>query len=345
MPNSNLVGLLLRRRAVPTALSLGVSAAALAGAGQAVMGQASTAQGPLGQSETGQASTGQASTGQASPRQARTGQARTGTALPSRDVRTAGAASIGATGQGDGRTNTKTGPLRPELRSLEQGTEDRGGFNASFRMLPLDLRVPTGFDAVYLVPGDDDGRMMRGSGALFAVFPQSAYRRTVFGTVPIAPADTVFHIGMPGGYTFPGGSLHHRASTIDPRIARRIDGRAPAGGEPGLLRASEGGVLAGPSVPADSDDLATVPVNPMPAIAEAPRAWRSDGRVKGQASIEASLAPAPSMRAPARGQASASPRPASGAASAAEAAAQSAEVGGAAGYADLELGPPVLRRD
>ena len=309
MPNSSLVGPLLRRRALPPVLSLGVSAAALA-----AMGQASTAQSPSGQSETGQASTGQA----------RTGQARSGSADPGRDVRTPGAASVGAAAQGAGRTNTKAGPLRPELRSLEQGTEDRGGFNASFRMLPLDLRVPTGFDAVYLVPGDDDGRMMRGSGALFAVFPQSAYRRTVFGTVPIAPADTVFHIGMPGGYTFPGGSLHHRASTIDPRIARRIDGRAPAGGEPGLLRATEGGVLAGPTVPADNGDLATVPVNPMPAIAEAPRAWRSDGRVKGQASPSSRLA--------------------SGASAASEAAARSGEVGDGS-YADLELGPPVLHRD
>lgn len=309
MPNSSLVGPLLRRRVLPTVLSLGVSAAALA-----AMGQASTAQSPSGQSETGQASTGQA----------RTGQARSGSADPGRDVRTPGAASVGAAAQGAGRTNTKAGPLRPELRSLEQGTEDRGGFNASFRMLPLDLRVPTGFDAVYLVPGDDDGRMMRGSGALFAVFPQSAYRRTVFGTVPIAPADTVFHIGMPGGYTFPGGSLHHRASTIDPRIARRIDGRAPAGGEPGLLRATEGGVLAGPTVPADNGDLATVPANPMPAIAEAPRAWRSDGRVKGQASPSSRLA--------------------SGASAASEAAARSGEVGDGS-YADLELGPPVLHRD
>jgi hypothetical protein len=334
MPNTSLVGPLLHRRALPTALSLGMSAAALAG-----MGQASTAQSPSGQSETGQASTGQASTGQA-----RTGQARSGSADPGRDVRTPGAASVGAAAQGAGRTNTKTGPLRPELRSLEQGTEDRGGFNASFRMPPLDLRVPTGFDAVYLVPGDEDGRMMRGSGALFAVFPQSAYRRTVFGTVPIAPADTVFHIGMPGGYTFPGGSLHHRASTIDPRIARRIDGRAPAGGEPGLLRATEGGVLAGPSVPADNDDLATVPVNPMPAIAEAPRAWRSDGRVKGQASIPASSPPATSVRTPVRGQASPSSRLASGASAASEAAARSGEVGDGS-YADLELGPPVLHRD
>jgi hypothetical protein len=309
MPNSSLVGPLLHRRALPTALSLGMSAAALAG-----MGQASTAQSPSGQSETGQASTGQA----------RTGQARSGSADPGRDVRTPGAASVGAAAQGAGRTNTKAGPLRPELRSLEQGTEDRGGFNASFRMLPLDLRVPTGFDAVYLVPGDEDGRMMRGSGALFAVFPQSAYRRTVFGTVPIAPADTVFHIGMPGGYTFPGGSLHHRASTIDPRIARRIDGRAPAGGEPGLLRATEGGVLAGPSVPADNDDRAMAPANPMPAIAEAPRAWRSDIRVKGQASPSSRLA--------------------SGASAASEAAARSGEVGDGS-YADLELGPPVLHRD
>ena len=262
-----------------------------------VMGQASTA--VMGQAGT--ASTHGSQTNQTS------GQARDRTDRQD-----------GASTKSDRRTNSTAGPLRPELRSLEQGTEDRGGFDASFRMQPLDLRVPTGFTEVYMVPGDEDERMMRGSGALFAVFPQSAYRRTIRGTVPIAPADTVFHIGMPGGFTFPGGSLHHRPSQIDPRVARRVDGRAPAAGGPGLMQQSSPGLLDGPRVPADAVEIQEADLNPMPAIAEAPRASRARGnRAMGQAShAPASHAPLPPQLA----------------------AVQSA-------YDDLELGPAVVRRD
>ena len=263
-----------------------------------VMGQASMA---VMVAVMGQASTASTHGGQTS------GQAR------DRDDRQGDAAT-----KADRRTNSTAGPLRPELRSLEQGTEDRGGFDASFRMQPLDLRVPTGFTEVYMVPGDEDERMMRGSGALFAVFPQSAYRRTIRGTVPIAPADTVFHIGMPGGFTFPGGSLHHRPSEIDPRVARRVDGRAPAAGGPGLMQQSSAGLLGGPRVPADAVEIQEADLNPMPAIAEAPRASRARGnRAMGQAShAPASHAPLPPRLA----------------------AVQSA-------YDDLELGPAVVRRD
>ena len=263
-----------------------------------VMGQASMA---VMVAVMGQASTASTHGGQTS------GQAR------DRDDRQGDAAT-----KADRRTNSTAGPLRPELRSLEQGTEDRGGFDASFRMQPLDLRVPTGFTEVYMVPGDEDERMMRGSGALFAVFPQSAYRRTIRGTVPIAPADTVFHIGMPGGFTFPGGSLHHRPSEIDPRVARRVDGRAPAAGGPGLMQQSSAGLLGGPRVPADSVEIQEADLNPMPAIAEAPRASRARGnRAMGQASQARS------------GQAPLPPQ---------FAAVQSA-------YDDLELGPAIVRRD
>ena len=263
-----------------------------------VMGQASMA---VMVAVMGQASTASTHGGQTS------GQAR------DRDDRQGDAAT-----KADRRTNSTAGPLRPELRSLEQGTEDRGGFDASFRMQPLDLRVPTGFTEVYMVPGDEDERMMRGSGALFAVFPQSAYRRTIRGTVPIAPADTVFHIGMPGGFTFPGGSLHHRPSEIDPRVARRVDGRAPAAGGPGLMQQSSAGLLGGPRVPADAVEIQEADLNPMPAIAEAPRASRARGnRAMGQAShAPASHAPLPPRLA----------------------AVQSA-------YDDLELGPAIVRRD
>ncbi|MFZ9881411.1 MAG: hypothetical protein ACO3QC_08425 [Phycisphaerales bacterium] len=89
------------------------------------------------------------------------------------------------------------GPGRPMLEMLEPGVDDIGPVRLSTRFMPYDMRLPTGFDRVYRVPGSDD-LVMRGSGALFAVFPRSVYARTPRGSVPLAPPGTVFHIGMPG---------------------------------------------------------------------------------------------------------------------------------------------------
>ncbi len=161
------------------------------------------------------------------------------------------------------RTTVPTSPLRPELEVVDQGVEDRGGIEKSFRVLPLDLRAPTGFQQVYRVPGRDD-LMMRGNGALFAVFPRSAYMRTAFGTIPLAPADVHFSIGMPGGFTFPGGSLQDDGAPPDPRISTRIDSRVrpkPAG------PVGDASVVRGGS--------AAESLNEMPAISEAPKAART----------------------------------------------------------------------
>jgi hypothetical protein len=67
--------------------------------------------------------------------------------------------------------------------------------------------------------------MMRGNGALFAVFPRSLYCRTVLGNIPLTPAGTVYHIGMPGGFSFPGGFLRDDVAPPDPRIATLVDRR------------------------------------------------------------------------------------------------------------------------
>ena len=157
-------------------------------------------------------------------------------------------------------TTVQTSPLRPKLELLDQGIEDRGGIEKSFRLMPLDLRVPSGFQQVYRVPGSDD-LVMRGNGALFAVFPRSLYRRTVIGALPVAPADLHYSIGMPGGFTFPGGFLRDDVPAPDPRISTRIDTR---------VRRLPGESTADPSAPADASD-----VNEMPAISEATRARRA----------------------------------------------------------------------
>lgn len=157
------------------------------------------------------------------------------------------------------RTTVQTSPLRPELEVVEQGVEDRGGIEKSFRVLPLDMRVPTGFQQVYRVPGRDD-LLMRGNGALFAVFPRSVYMRTAFGAIPVAPADVHFSIGMPGGFTFPGGALTGDGAPPDPRIATRIGSR----------------VRPKPAAPMVADaESVSARASEMPAISEAPKARRA----------------------------------------------------------------------
>ncbi|MEY5060498.1 MAG: hypothetical protein RIS45_419 [Planctomycetota bacterium] len=166
------------------------------------------------------------------------------------------------------RTTVQTSPIRPELEVVDQGVEDRGGFEKSLRVLPLDMRVPTGFQQVYRVPGRED-LLMRGNGALFAVFPRSVYQRTPIGTIPLAPADVHFSIGMPGGFAYPGGFLHHESPAPDPRIATRVDAR---------IRPKAAASIA------DDDGSAPSSADEMPAISEAPKAARSAARKGAPAS-------------------------------------------------------------
>lgn len=165
--------------------------------------------------------------------------------------------------EGDSAT---AGPLRPRLEVLEAGVEDRGGIEKSFRVLPVDLRLPTGFTGVFRVPGRED-LMMRGNGALFAVFPRSQYRRFGNGVLPVTPADVHYSIGMPGGFSFPGGSLRPfgspdagPAQQDEPAVtgARRLDARVRPTPTEATAEAKT--------------DARAVPVNMMPAICEAPLA-------------------------------------------------------------------------
>jgi hypothetical protein len=167
--------------------------------------------------------------------------------------------------QGAHHTEVQMSPLRPKLEVVDQGVEDRGGLEKSFRVMPLDLRVPSGFQQVYRVPGSEN-LLMRGNGALFAVFPRSLYRRTVVGNLPVVPADVHYAIGMPGGFNYPGGSLDGQAAPIDPRIATRVDGRVRQGGETAAT--------------APAEAVAPAAANAMPAISEAARARSSRDSAK-----------------------------------------------------------------
>lgn len=120
--------------------------------------------------------------------------------------------------------NAEAGPLRDDLEVVDQGSEDVGALGTSFRQPSHDARLPTAFQRVYRVPGDE-GKLMRGNGALFAVFPESVYRRTARGMKAVAPPGTVYHIGMPGELRLSPDAPQPRAlapGQIDGRVTTRI---------------------------------------------------------------------------------------------------------------------------
>lgn len=84
------------------------------------------------------------------------------------------------------------GVLHPSLEIVDAGREDIGPLSTSLKSEPIDARLPTGFHRVYRVPGSDS-QLMRGNGALFAVFPESIYQ----DGRALLPPGTVYHIGMP----------------------------------------------------------------------------------------------------------------------------------------------------
>lgn len=82
------------------------------------------------------------------------------------------------------------------LAPLDARVEDVSILSASLRVESAGLAMPSGFDAVYRVPGNS-GKLMRVNGALFAVFDQSVYQSYQGRSYPEVPPSTVFHIGPP----------------------------------------------------------------------------------------------------------------------------------------------------
>jgi hypothetical protein len=115
------------------------------------------------------------------------------------------------------------------LRPIEQGVADVTPLSESLRMLELNLQEPIGFADVYHVPGRPDW-LMRVSGGLFAVFPQSVYSSTEAGVMPVIPNNTVFYIGRASLANVPMGPLDRpewekdaRAMRFEPRVDIRLD--------------------------------------------------------------------------------------------------------------------------
>jgi len=116
------------------------------------------------------------------------------------------------------------------LQAVEQGVEDINTLGASLRQLQLESSAaPMDFQRVYRVPGEP-GKLMRGDGALIAVFPFSEYQSTKKGPLAVVPAATVFRIGQLTAF---------RARRVDDpfqdaptgRMERRVPATTSIGGE------------------------------------------------------------------------------------------------------------------
>jgi hypothetical protein len=118
--------------------------------------------------------------------------------------------------------------LQPlDWRVVDQGFEDVGPVAASLRQERADLRVPSGFERVYEVPGVD-GLLMRADGGLRAVFPRSTYRVTERGVRPIVPPGTVWTFGDPTPAFGANENLSERAVGSVGRLAATESGPALA---------------------------------------------------------------------------------------------------------------------
>ena len=80
---------------------------------------------------------------------------------------------------------------------LDPGYGDMGPLSAQSRVVPMDLREPSGFERVYSLGRGPDGKTVyaRVSGGLVATYTQSDYMATPYGAVSAVPPGTVFRIG------------------------------------------------------------------------------------------------------------------------------------------------------
>lgn len=89
---------------------------------------------------------------------------------------------------------------RVTLTPTEAGVADRNAMSESLRVMPFEMRQPSGFSTVYEVDLRPDV-LVRGNGAVYAVFPQGDYaiatvrKQRVVQT--LVPAGTMYYIGEP----------------------------------------------------------------------------------------------------------------------------------------------------
>jgi len=122
-------------------------------------------------------------------------------------------------------------------RPLDEAIEDVHALSTSLRLVEQGLDRGNGFDRVYRVPGET-GRLMRVQGGLFAVFPESVYKRDKKGKVfPQIPGGTIFYLGHlpePDNEMTPPPSRGRIVTRIDalragPVPATRVTSARPTG--------------------------------------------------------------------------------------------------------------------
>lgn len=89
---------------------------------------------------------------------------------------------------------------------VDQGYGDVSPLQTSQRVLQPSRRLETAFEGLYQHPGLD-GKFFRQAGGIYAVFDQSDYVATRFGTVATVPAGTTYYIGAPSWLTSDRASL------------------------------------------------------------------------------------------------------------------------------------------
>lgn len=114
-------------------------------------------------------------------------------------------------------------PALQGLKRVEDGVSDVGPLGTSQRLVPMDLRVPTGFEGVYEFQRErrwdtPETMYMRVSGGMAAVFPRSVYIEAGGGLIPEIPAGTTFLIGTgEGGWVATPGRWSASPLAVDLR--------------------------------------------------------------------------------------------------------------------------------
>jgi hypothetical protein len=86
--------------------------------------------------------------------------------------------------------------LSSELVPVDAFVADSSDLSMSLRQVEYGIQVPYGFEQL-MRENTPDGRFVRRSAGLWAVFPRSEYAATEGGYIATWPAGTYFHIGPP----------------------------------------------------------------------------------------------------------------------------------------------------
>lgn len=162
----------------------------------------------------------------------------------------------------------------------DPGTEDMGILSESLRLMPLDLRIADDWGDLYRLESDYGTLYARRAGAVTAVFPQSNYVNSQYGTVPTVPADTVFVIGEPSPSLLRQLGLAVGESSILSAATNRINSS--------LSTAIDGRVWTG-ILPMRMETSLMLPVLPDPTVNPVAERARALAEAQAQAQIRRDL--------------------------------------------------------